>query len=87
MQLKKQNEFTLVNKTGVKIDYVVIKASTESQFTNLKNAIGTQFEFTENAEEFSVTIKLGTTENFNFSNVGSTTAQISGIEVVYEKAN
>jgi hypothetical protein len=86
MQLKKQNTFTLTNKTGVTIDHVIIRTTNATQFGNLQKAIGTQFEFTADAENFTVTIKLNTTGDFTFTNVSTTTAYISGIEIVYEDA-
>jgi hypothetical protein len=86
MQLKKQNTFTLTNKTGATIDHVIIRTTNATQFGNLQKAIGTQFEFTADAENFTVTIKLNTTGDFTFTNVSTTTAYISGIEIVYEDA-
>ena len=52
-----------------------------------KNAIGDQFAFTADADALTVTIELDTTGDFTFTNISTTTAYISGIEVVYEDAN
>ena len=54
--------------------------------SNLVNAIGTQFTFTQDADKLTVTIDLDSAKEFTFSNVGTNTAYISGIEVVYEPA-
>jgi hypothetical protein len=86
MQLKKQNTFTLTNKTDAAIDYVVIRTTNAAQLTNLVNAIGDQFTFTQDADKLTVTIDLDSAKEFTFSNVSTTTAYISGIEVVYEPA-
>ena len=86
MQLKKQNTFTLVNKNGATIDHVVIRTTNAIQLNNLQKAIGTQYEFTVDTDALTVTIKLGSNGDVTFSNVSTTTAYISGIEVVYENA-
>jgi hypothetical protein len=85
MQLKKQNTFTLVNKNGVVITSVTLKTTNATQLTNLANAIGTQFTFTKDEDALTLTIEWNKTDDFTFSNVGTTTAYISGVEVVYEK--
>jgi hypothetical protein len=85
MQLKKQNTFTLVNKNGSKIQSITISVTNATQLTNLVNAIGTQYECETNEEKLTVTIKLDTTGDFTFSNVSTSTAYISGVEIVYEK--
>ena len=85
MQLKKQNTLTVVNKNGAKIQSIIISATNATQLKNLVNAIGTQYECETNEEKLTVTIKLDTTGDFTFSNVSTSTAYISGVEIVYEK--
>jgi hypothetical protein len=85
MQLKQNNTLTVVSKNGVKIVSITIYASTDTQLTNLKNAIGTAYNFTEDAENLCVTIAWNSTEEFVLSNCNKTTAQVAGVEVIYEK--
>ncbi|MBQ7873205.1 MAG: hypothetical protein IJ360_04455 [Clostridia bacterium] len=85
MQLKKQNTFTLVNKSGVVITSITIKASNATQLNNLVNAIGNQYTVTTNTDDLSVTIEWNKTDDFTFSNISTTTVYISGVEVIYEK--
>jgi hypothetical protein len=85
MQLKTGNTLTVENKTGAKIHSVTIFATNATQLNNLKAAIGTQFEYTEDADALSVTIVVDSAENFTFGSVGKTTAYVSGVEVAYEK--
>jgi hypothetical protein len=84
MQLKKLNTFTIDNKNGLKIHSVTISTTSASQLTNLKNAIKDQYEYTENAEDLTVTIIFDSTDDFVFSNQGTSTAYISGVEIAYE---
>jgi hypothetical protein len=85
MQLKKANTFTVTNKSGKVIDSITIYASNAAQLTNLKNAIGTAYTYTADEAAFSVTIALGNTGDFTFTNAGSSTVYISGVDVIYEK--
>jgi hypothetical protein len=85
MQLKKQNNFKLYNKNGATISYVSIRVTNATQLENLKKAIGTQYEFTADADALTLTIQLNITGDFEFSNVGTSTVYISGIEVAYVK--
>lgn len=85
MQLKQNNTLTVVSKNGVKIVSITIYASSDTQLTNLKNAIGTAYNFTEDAENLCVTIAWNSTEEFVLSNCNKTTAQVAGVEVIYEK--
>jgi thioredoxin-related protein len=85
MQLKKQNTFTVENLNDALISSITIYASNATQLTNLKNAIGTQYEYTEDAEKLCVTIEYNSTEDFTFSNVSTNTAYISGVDIVWEK--
>ena len=85
MQLKKLNTLTVDNKNGAKIHSITISTTNPTQLTNLKNAIGTQYECTVDEAELTVTIILDSTEDFVMTNVGTTTAYVSGVTVVYEK--
>ena len=85
MQLKKLNTLTVDNKNGAKIHSITISTTNPTQLTNLKNAIGTQYECTVDEAELTVTIVLDSTEDFVMTNVGTTTAYVSGVTVVYEK--
>ena len=57
-----------------------------TQLGYLKAAIGNAYEYTVDESKYSVTIELNSsTEDFYFSNVGTSTVYISGVEIVYEK--
>ena len=85
MQLKKQNTLTVVNKNDAKIYSVTISTTNATQLSNLEKAIGTQYEYTKDADAFTITIILDSTGNFVLENKGTTTVYVSGVEVVYEK--
>jgi hypothetical protein len=86
MQLKKQNDFTLYNTNGCAIKEITIFTTNATQLTNLKAAIGTQYTYTVDEAALTVTIVVDTTGDFTFTNVGTQTAYISGVEIVYEPA-
>jgi len=85
MQLKKQNTLTVDNRNGLMIHSITISTTNATQLTNLEKAIGTQYEFTKDADALTITIILDSTEDFVLTNQGTTTAYVSGVEVVYEK--
>ena len=85
MQLKKQNNFTVYNTTGANIQTITLYATNDTQFKNLKAALG-DLTFTADETDFSVTITVNSSEDFTFSNVGTQTAYISGAKIVYEPA-
>jgi hypothetical protein len=85
MQLKKQNTFTLVNKNGASIKTVTLFTTNATQLTNLENALANNnVTFTKDADALSITIEWNSTENLTLTNNSSTTAYISGVEVIYE---
>ena len=86
MQLKKLNDFKVVNKNDKKVQSITIFVTNATQLGYLKAAIGTAYEYTVDESKYSVTIELNSsTEDFYFSNVGTSTVYISGVEIVYEK--
>ena len=86
MQLKKQNVLTVYNTNGATMKQITVYTTNATQLTNLKNAIGTQYTYTVNDADLSVTIVLDSTDNFTFTNVSTTTAYVSGVEIVYAPA-
>ena len=85
MQLKKLNTLTIVNKEDATVKYVVIHVANETQFKYLKDAIASQYEYTDDIDNFTVTIQLNSTEDFVLVNNGANTAQITGVSIVYAK--
>jgi hypothetical protein len=83
MQLKVNNAFTIVEKSEVTIKSVTIYTTNETQFKNLVGALG-DLTFTQNADNFSVTIEWNSAEQFTFMNKGTATAYISGVDIIYE---
>ena len=83
MQLKANNTFTVYNTTGATIKSVTIFTTNATQLANLEKAMA-GLTFTKDEASLSITVELNSTENFTFSNVGSTTVYISGVEIVYE---
>jgi hypothetical protein len=84
MQLKKLNTLTVSSKNNRNIYSVTISATNATQLKNLKNAIGTVYEYTENADNFSVTIVWNSTENFVLVNNGGSTVYVNKVEITYE---
>jgi hypothetical protein len=85
MQLKKQNTFTIENKNGKAIKTVTISTTNATQLTNLENALANNnLTFTKDADALTITIEWNSTENLTFMHNGSTTAYISGVEIIYE---
>ena len=86
MQLKKQNTFTLTNKISASIKTITISVTSASYLTSLEAVLKTAgLTFTKDEAAFTATIEWNKTEDFTFSNTGSSTIYISGVEVVYEK--
>jgi hypothetical protein len=86
MQLKKLNTLTVSGAAGTKITSITIYATNATQLTNLRNAIGTAYEYTVDEAEFSVTINFAEpVTSFVLSHAGSTTAYISGVDVITTK--
>ncbi len=85
MQLKKQNTFTLTNKNGVSIKTVTIFATNATQLANLEKALeNNNLTFTKDEAALSITIEWNSTESLTLTNNGTSTAYISGVEVIYE---
>ena len=86
MQLKKQNTFTLTNKNGVSIKTVTISVTTTTYLGHLETVLkNAGLTVTKDETSLTATIEWNSTENFTFSNTGTSTIYISGVEVVYEK--
>ena len=85
MQLKKQNLLTIVNTEDVTVKYITISVTSESYLNTLKTAIGTQYEFTADATNFTVTIQLNSTEDFVLENKSTSTVYVNGVSIVYAK--
>jgi Zn-finger nucleic acid-binding protein len=85
MQLKKQNLLTIVNTNDETVQYVVISVTTASYLNTLKTAIGTQYEFTADETNFTVTIQLNSTEDFVLENQSASTVYVNGVSIVYAK--
>ena len=85
MQLKKQNTFTLVNKNDVSIKTVTLFTTNATQLANLEKALANNnVTFTKDEEALSITIEWNSKEDLTLTNNSSSTAYISGVEVVYE---
>ena len=87
MQLKKLNTLTVSSEAGHKIAFVTIYASNSTQLKNLKDAIGTQYEYTADEIALSVTITLDAVESFVLVNNGPNTAYINNVEIAYVPTN
>ena len=85
MQLKKKNTLTVDNKNGLNICSITISVTSASYLTTLKTAIGTQYKFTENTEDLSVTIEFNSNADFVLINQSTQTVYVNNVEVVYEK--
>ena len=85
MQLKKNNTLTVSSKNDLVMKSIKISATNANQFAYLKDAIGTAYTYTEDADAFTVTIEYNSADDFTFANVGNSTVYISGVEIVYEK--
>jgi len=87
MQLKKQNTLTVYNTTGAKIETVTIYTTNATQLGNLEKALANQnLTFTKNDADLCITIEVGASGDFTITNNGTTTAYVSGVEVVYAPA-
>ena len=82
MQLKKLNTLTVASKNNAKIISVTIYATNETQLTNLVNGL-TGETFTKDENNLCVTVEWNKEGNFVITNNGTTTAYVSGVEVVY----
>ena len=85
MQLKKQNTLTVNSKNELKMVSITIFVTSESYLTQLKNAIASQYEYTEDPSTLSVTINLESVATFELVNQGTSTVYVSGVKVAYEK--
>ena len=85
MQLKKLNTLTVTPKNGELIQSITIFVTNATQFSNIKTAIGTAYEYTEDEATLSVTITLNGAESFTLTNNGTQTAYVSGVKIAYEK--
>ena len=85
MQLKKQNTLTVQNKKGAMIKTVAISAYNATQLNNLEKALANNgLTFTKNAEDLTITIEWNSTNDLVITHNGTTTAYVTGVEVVYE---
>ena len=85
MQLKKQNTLTIVNKEDVTVKYVVISVTNATYLGYLKTALESQYEYTADEVNFTVTIQLNSTEDFVMENKASNTIYVNGVTIVYAK--
>jgi hypothetical protein len=85
MQLKKLNTLTVSSKNGASIYSITISATNASQLGYLKNAIGTAYAYTENADDLSVTIVWDSAEDFVLTNNGTSTVYVNNVQIAYEK--
>lgn len=82
MRLYKNNEVTIVNKNNAKILSVTIYATTAAQLDNFL-LILTEYTYTTNPDEFSVTIEVNAEGDFVLKNDGSKTLQFTQIDITY----
>ena len=85
MQLKKQNDFTIYNTNGAKINTVTIYTTNSTQLNNLK-AAAAGLTFTVNEADLSITIDVNAEGDFTFQNAGTQTVYVSGVQIAYEPA-
>jgi hypothetical protein len=85
MQLKKQNTISVLNKTNAIIQTITVYVTNATQLNNLKAAFA-GLNFVENTEKLNLVITWNSAEDFVTSNVGTNTAYISGVEVLYKPA-
>jgi hypothetical protein len=84
MQLKKLNTLTVSSKNDASIYSVTIGTTNATQLNNLKKAIGTAYEYTEDESTFSVTIVWNSKEDFVLVNNGTSTVYVNKVEITYE---
>jgi hypothetical protein len=84
MQLKKLNTLTVSSKNDASIYSVTIGATNATQLNNLKNAIGTAYEYTVDESTLSVTIVWNSKEDFVLVNNGTSTVYVNKVEITYE---
>ena len=83
MQFKKLNTLTVSSKNGALISLITITATNPSQFANLKGAVGTAYEYTEDEATLSITIKWNSTNDFVLVNNSSATVYVDNVSVAY----
>jgi hypothetical protein len=85
MRLYKGNTLTLTNNNGLAVKVVVVHLTNATQVTNFEKFL-TGYNYTVDAEKFTISIEVDTTETIVFTNPsnGSTT-YVKGIEFGYEK--
>ena len=85
MQLKKLNTLTVENKNGATIKTVTISTTNATQLANLEKALeNNNLTFSKDESALTITIEWNSTENLVITHNGTTTAYVSGVEVVYE---
>ena len=85
MQFKKLNTLTVNNKNGATIKEVTISTTNTTQLKNLENALANNnLTFTKDEAKLTITIEWNSTENLVITNNGTTTAYVSGVEIIYE---
>ena len=82
-KLKKLNTLTVASKNNTKIISVTIYTTNATQLTNLVNGL-TGETFTKDENNLCVTVEWNKEGNFVITNNGTTTAYVSGVNVVYE---
>ena len=85
MRVYKNNQFVLVNKTGVTVSTITVHLTNATQVTNFEKFL-TGYTYTTDTEKFTVTVEINSADTIVFDNTGSTT-QIKGVEFGYEKPN
>ena len=87
MRLYKGNQLVLTNKNGLTVSTITVYLTNATQIGNFEKFL-TDYTYTKNEENFSITIEVNSAETIIFTNPASngSTTQIKGVEFGYEKA-
>jgi hypothetical protein len=84
MRLYKNNQLVINNKNGLVIKTITVYVTNATQVTNFEKFL-TGYTYTKDTESFTITIEINSAEDITFTNPGSKTTQIKGVEFGYEK--